>query len=302
MNWSLIATILFLIQIILFLIANGKSLLLSTKKVFVDPTAHGLSLHLKGILIDKTQYAIIATNEFGVISMWNDSATKIFGWTPDEMLGKNISDYIIPEEFRLMHIAGMKKWRDTGEGHIVNNNKGVEIIGQDRIGKKFPIHLKLLYINDGGFKVLASFIKDITEEVTIRDKLKEDLKFCLGTLELGDIGGWKWDLETKEVTMDPQCRRIYNISEKDDLISDDLLALVYPKDHLNVALVLNRALLDKKDYKCYFRRLQKNGTLCWIESKGHLEFDKNGEVAVIRGTMRSVSSANESDTEYDGDN
>lgn len=302
MNWELTITILLLVLIGMFVFKYGRDMLLSGKKVFIDPSAHGLSTHLKGILIDKTQYAIIATDEFGVILMWNGSATKLFGWTPDELLGKNISDYIIPQEFRLMHIAGMKKWRDTGEGHIVNNDKGVEIIGQDRYGKKFPIHLKLMYINDGGFKVLASFIKNISEEVAERDKLKEDLKFCMGTLEMGDIGGWEWDLSKDYMVMDLQCRRIFNIPENLPLTVSDLMTYVYPKDQMRAAEAARIAAEEKRDVKNYFRRVQKNGQMCWIESKSHVVLDDYGNVAKLIGTMRSVGTAKESDTDYHGNN
>jgi PAS domain S-box-containing protein len=49
--------------------------------------------------------AIIASDPQGVITLWNEAATRIFGFSEAEALGRNL-DLIIPDKFRKRHWEG----------------------------------------------------------------------------------------------------------------------------------------------------------------------------------------------------
>jgi PAS domain S-box-containing protein len=42
--------------------------------------------------VDAANRAVIATQPDGVIVFWNDGAKKLYGWTADEALGRNVMD------------------------------------------------------------------------------------------------------------------------------------------------------------------------------------------------------------------
>ena len=47
-------------------------------------------------LLDAIQHAVIATDNAGKITYWNEAASALYGWTRDEVSGRNIVDVTVP--------------------------------------------------------------------------------------------------------------------------------------------------------------------------------------------------------------
>ena len=62
-----------------------------------------------------------------------------FGWSRDEVIGRQLSDTIIPVGFRPAHIEGLRRFHHTGEAPIVNRR--LELRGLHRDGHEFPIEI-----------------------------------------------------------------------------------------------------------------------------------------------------------------
>ena len=66
--------------------------------------------------------AIININHKGKITFWNDQAEVIFGWKKEEVMGKTLTETIIPKQHHQEHKHGMKHYLATGEGPVLNKN------------------------------------------------------------------------------------------------------------------------------------------------------------------------------------
>lgn len=113
--------------------------------------------------------ALITVDSDGKVMFWNNGATRIFGFTSEEMMGKKL-DTIMPERFQEKHSSSMKKAK-TGVHTIIG--KTVEVIAKRKDGSEFPIELSLASWNtkDGDF--YTSIIRDITERKLAADALIE---------------------------------------------------------------------------------------------------------------------------------
>lgn len=75
--------------------------------------------------------AIIYAQADGAIGFWNAGAESLFGYSPEEVLGKGV-DLIVPEEYRTMHLAGFARaigsaWRGSaGWGPVEGLHKNGE--------------------------------------------------------------------------------------------------------------------------------------------------------------------------------
>lgn len=67
-----------------------------------------LTEQLASTLVNQSPDAIIFADPEGTIRVWNDAATRVFGFTPEETLGANL-DIIIPERFREAHWRGFER-------------------------------------------------------------------------------------------------------------------------------------------------------------------------------------------------
>ncbi|MBF0288455.1 MAG: SpoIIE family protein phosphatase [SAR324 cluster bacterium] len=114
--------------------------------------------------------AILSANSQGILTYWNKSAQAIFHYSEEEILGKSLNQ-IIPERYREGHQAGMRRYIETEDPHIMG--KPVEMHGLRKGGIEFPIEIALSswkIENDISF---TAIIRDITERKKAEDELKK---------------------------------------------------------------------------------------------------------------------------------
>jgi len=105
----------------------------------------------------------------GNIEEFSKSAESIFGYTADEVIGKNIN-ILMPEPNRSHHNHYIKKFLETGEEKIIDSG-GRNLTALHKKGHTFPIHLCL------GTMVIdyeLHFIASITDK-TLQTKIDKQL-------------------------------------------------------------------------------------------------------------------------------
>lgn len=131
------------------------------------------------LIIDTALDAVITMDAKGLITEWNKNAHQIFGYTYDEVIGKSLSEFIIPEQYREAHERGMKHYFASGEGPVLNQR--IEISAIDKENREFPIELAITPVSHkDGTTFFSSFIRDITD----RKEIEAQKEALLGELEL----------------------------------------------------------------------------------------------------------------------
>jgi PAS domain S-box-containing protein len=113
--------------------------------------------------------AVIVINEQQLILEWNPKAEIIFGYSVDEVIGKPLSETIVPHQYREAHIKGMAHFLKTGEGPVLN--KTLELTALHKKGHEFYINLSVSNVKLGNEWVFIAFLSDISE----RKKTEESL-------------------------------------------------------------------------------------------------------------------------------
>ncbi len=122
-------------------------------------------------ILDSALDAIVGMDSEGLINEWNPRAEIMFGWKKSEVIGRRMSDVIMPEEFRPLHEAGVKKFVETGNSTILNRN--IELIALRKFGKPFPIELSISAMGSKHDYNFTAFIGDITQRKMDEEKLKQ---------------------------------------------------------------------------------------------------------------------------------
>ena len=112
-------------------------------------------------IIDSSLDAIITTDAHSIITTWSHYAEVIFGWRPDEAIGKALSETIIPERHRQAHQQGVERYLSTGEKRILNQR--IEITALHRDGREFPVELTVSAARWGNDVIFSAFVRDLTE-------------------------------------------------------------------------------------------------------------------------------------------
>ena len=143
--------------------------------------------HLKAIL-DTTVDAIIMIDERGVVQSFNHAAEKIFGYTADEVVGRNVS-MLMPSPHQEMHDQYLSNYLSTGKAKIIGI--GREERGLRKDGTAFPLDLAVSEVFVGEKRIFTGIVRDITERKHLeqavvraseveRDQIGQELHDALG--------------------------------------------------------------------------------------------------------------------------
>ncbi len=128
-----------------------------------------ISEETRKLIMDSALDAIICADTDNRITVWTPQAEKIFGWKEKEMIGKTLSETIIPERYRKMHMDGFTRYRKTGKGQILN--RIVEVDALNKKGQEFPIELSIIPIRKDSREFFCAFVRDITDRKQAENSL-----------------------------------------------------------------------------------------------------------------------------------
>ncbi len=119
------------------------------------------SERLKSAILTAALDCIISINHEGEIISFNDAAELTFGYRREEILGRKLSDVIIPNAWRELHRLGIERFLSTGESSALN--KRMELIATHADGSTFPVELAIVPLRVQDQPVFTAFIRDISE-------------------------------------------------------------------------------------------------------------------------------------------
>jgi len=114
--------------------------------------------------------AIITIDEIGEIQTFNPAAEKLFGYSIDEVVGKNIK-MLMPTKYSTHHDEYLANYRNTGIKKIIGIGREVE--GMRKDGSVFPCLLSIGEMNIGGERSFVGVARDQTSFKESQDKLKQ---------------------------------------------------------------------------------------------------------------------------------
>ena len=102
---------------------------------------------------------MIIIDEQGIVHSINPSATSIFGYAPEEVVGHNVN-MLMASPFREAHDGYLEQYRETGRRHVIGT--GREVVGRRKDGSEVPLELSVSEV-DLGQRVFIGTLRDLTE-------------------------------------------------------------------------------------------------------------------------------------------
>jgi two-component system sensor kinase FixL len=125
--------------------------------------------HLKSIL-DTVPDAMIVIDERGIMQSFSSAAERQFGYTAQEVLGKNIK-ILMPSPYQENHDGYLERYLRTGERRIIGIVRLV--VGERKDGSTFPMELSVGEMRSSNQRFFTGFIRDLTERQQTEDRLQE---------------------------------------------------------------------------------------------------------------------------------
>jgi len=134
-------------------------------------------------MLESAVDAIITIDESGLITTVNPAAARLFGYAPDEFLGRNVR-FLMPEPYHAEHDGYIRNYRSTGRRKIIGI--GREVTGQRRDGSLFPMHLAVSEFEMDGRVHFTGIIHDLSAAKATEMALRQSQKMeAMGQLTGG---------------------------------------------------------------------------------------------------------------------
>jgi PAS domain S-box-containing protein len=125
------------------------------------------AIHLDAVIAAALD-AMVVTDAYGVITVFNHAAEQMFGYSSAEVIGLNVS-ILMPMPDSLHHHLYMERYIETRQSRIPR--KGREVIAKRRNGETFYADIAISDVNLDGDIIFTAVIRDITARKTEEQKI-----------------------------------------------------------------------------------------------------------------------------------
>ena len=122
-------------------------------------------------VLDSALDAVIVMDAEGKIIDWNSQAEVIFGWTREEIIGRELAKTIIPERYREAHSWGIQNYRVVaGQSPLLHRLNGLTAMRRD--GTEFPVGLRVNRVKGAKTATFCGFVTDLTERRRVQESAR----------------------------------------------------------------------------------------------------------------------------------
>lgn len=232
--------------------------------------------------------AIVCIDADSAIIYWNKQAEKLFGWKEEKVLGKNISETIVPERFHAPHRMGLQKYLRTGQGTMLN--RLVETTAVNKEGKEFPIELFIVPVKDQDKVSFYSFIRDISERKKAEEEILRSQARMQQAQEIAQLGNWEIDFKTNQPRWSDEMFKIYGLASTKQFVSEDeWLKLIHPDDRKRVKSIINKGKSGSLGAAYHYRIVRPDATIRHLYAISRYELDEAGNPVGIYGINHDIT-------------
>ncbi|KAJ1501411.1 hypothetical protein HMI55_003404 [Coelomomyces lativittatus] len=134
---------------------------------------HNMMLERKrlNLMFQTVVDGIIIIDTIGTILRFNISSERMFGYSAQEIIGKNIK-VLQTEEIASQHDMFLKNYLETGIKKVIGSGRAADAKKKD--GSFFPVHLSLSEVKSEGVHIFTGVLRDLTEEVKALELAKTE--------------------------------------------------------------------------------------------------------------------------------
>ena len=135
-------------------------------------------------ICDSALDAVVMIDASGKVVYCNPAAERMFGYSADEMKGRQVHEVMVPGQYIEQAAKGFAEFGKTGAGQVVG--KVLELTALRRNGSEFPIEISVAAFRIKGLWCAAGIIRDITERKRAEEALRKEYRNLKHLLHASD--------------------------------------------------------------------------------------------------------------------
>jgi PAS domain S-box-containing protein len=245
------------------------------------------------IVESAVEYAILALDQQGRITTWNEGARRLLGWSEAEMVGQPVHRLFTPE--------------DRAAGAVEREMAAARRAGASAderwhlraSGERFWASGELMLLKDdaGGVTGFVKVLRDRTQHQLADAKLRqlnEALKASEERLQLAldiaTMGVWQANLRTREIVWWPGMAELHGLPPGSaPLGASEYPRLIHPDDRERVLRTVRDTVAGQGPQQIEYRVRWPGGSVRWLEARSKLFSDANGEPWAVAGVCMDIT-------------
>ena len=238
-------------------------------------------------LFESSRDGIIFTDMEGQVLHTNPYYQEMLGYTPKELRALTYQRLTPPR----WHEREAAIVRDQVLTRGYSDEYEKEYIRKD--GSVFPVSIRVWLIRDekGRPQGMWGIVRDITERKRAEEALRESEERLRLAQQAGRVGVFDRDLQNNTVVWTPELEELFGIPGGGfEGKYEDWAKRVYPEDLARMVSFLQEWIQsDRTEETWEYRFIRDDGQVRWMEGRGRILRDPNGEPLRMIGTNMDIT-------------
>ena len=222
--------------------------------------------------------AIITINAQSTILLVNPAAEKIFGYSKQEMLGRQLT-MLMPMYHRHLHRDGITRYLETGQRHM--EWAAVQLPGLHKNGNEIALEISFLEFIKSGQRFFTGIVRDVTDRERARESLRADDELFSAIINQTTVGISVVDMQDRFTFVNERFCQIVG-GARDELLKLRMADITHSDDLPVHLAMIERAKQTGGSFEIEKRYVRPEGTCVWVHNNVSVLLDPAGNQ---RGVM-----------------
>jgi diguanylate cyclase (GGDEF)-like protein/PAS domain S-box-containing protein len=222
-------------------------------------------------ILDAALDAVVTIDHFGRVLEFNSAAERTFGYSKDDVLGRELAELIVPPRYREAHREALARWSEDGPspgaGTLLGRRLEVHALRAD--GTEFPAELAISRVDVPGPPLFTACIRDISDSADAEARLRaaefryRTLVEQLPMITYVDPGD---DPNEKAMYISPQVEEVFGWTVDEWLTIPHLFQRsIHEADRARVLAEKEVAYARGEPLRHEYRMRARDGRTLWVE-------------------------------------
>ena len=176
------------------------------------------------------------------------------------------------------------------EGRIVGLANHTILIAKDGIERAIDDSAAPIRELDGSIIGVILVFRDVSQEREAKIALADSEERLRLALDAGRLGSWVWDIPKSSVTWSPALEKIHGLAPGSfEGTFETYQRDIHPEDRQRILDTIQQTVKSGHDHHLEYRIVWPDGSVHWVEARGKLFHDKNGQPVRLIGVCSDVS-------------
>lgn len=244
---------------------------------------------IRSVIESSPRVAIQGFDRSGRIHFWNAASQRLYGWTPQEAIGREVGELIADAGAQRELVALLatleKEHRPSGLMEVRLHSKS---------GEPRWVLSEIVPAPDlrGELQFVCVDI-DVSAMKLAERRLQDAQGRLSAALEAAGMGTWSIDVPGRTISVDPPMARLLGLGAglPESIPLSDAGVNLDPRDVDAVGAAFQSAVVGENDFKVEYRVVLPGTGTRWLSSRGRLIRDPSGAVIRISGAAVDLTDA-----------